>query len=236
MKKEFFMLSICLLSFITNNSASNDETGPEISKNFDLASFEGVSLSSSFDVSIEYGQQQQVTITGSEKFFKSLDLKVTNKVLSLNMKKGTYQNLNIKAKIVLPYFSFGEIVGSGDMSISSFSNLAELKLRLSGSGDIITNELYIKNNLDLEITGSGNVQINGSAQHSNISLTGSGTCKATHFKTNSNLTRITGSGNVKINAIKDIDVRLSGSGNLYYTGNPTIQQKITGSGKIKSHY
>lgn len=244
MKKGFFMLSICLFSFFTSNSSSNNKTntpselefGPEISKDFDLASFEGVSLSSSYDVSIEYGSQQKVTITGSEEFIKKIDLKVEKGILFLGMKKGKYPKLNIKATIVIPHLRFAEVVGSGDMVIASFSNMSDLELRLSGSGDITANkELYIKNNLDLEITGSGNIQVNGSALHSTISLVGSGTCKAAHFKTNSNVTKITGSGNVEINAAKEIDVRLSGSGNLYYKGNPAIQQKITGSGKVKSY-
>jgi hypothetical protein len=234
MKKGFFMLSICLSSFFTSSYTPNEETGPVISKDFDLAPFEGVSLVSSFDVSIEYGQQQQVTITGSEEFFEKLDLKVEKGVLFLGMKKGKYSKLNLKAKIVIPRLSFGEIVGSGDMLISNFSNLVDLKLRLSGSGDITaTKELYVKNNLEVQITGSGNVQINGSAQHSTISVTGSGECKAADFKTNSNLTRITGSGNVEINATKEVEVQLSGSGDLYYKGNPNIQQRITGSGNVK---
>jgi hypothetical protein len=236
MKKEFFMLSICLFSFFTSNSTPNEEIGPEISKNFEVASFEGVSLSSSFDVSIEYGQQQQVTITGSEEFFEKLNVEVHNGVLFLGMKKGKHKKLNIKATIVIPYLNFGEVLGSGDMVIANFSNLADLKLHLSGSGNITaTKELYIKNNLNLELTGSGDIQISGSALHSNISLIGSGTCKAAHFKTNSNLTKITGSGNVEINASKEVNIHLSGSGNLYYTGNPAIQQKVTGSGKVKSY-
>lgn len=234
MKKGFFMLSICLLSFFTSSCTPNDETGPEISKDFDLAPFEGVSLASSFDVSIEYGQQQQVTITGSEAFFEKLEVKVEKGILFLGMKKGKYSKLNLKAKITIPRLNFGEIVGSGDMLISNFSNLTDLKLRISGSGDITaTKELSIKNNLEVQITGSGDVQINGSAQHSTISITGSGECKSADFKTNSNLTRITGSGNVEINAAKAVEVHLSGSGDLYYKGNPSILQKITGSGNIK---
>jgi len=233
MNKFFFILSFSLSSFFSN-AAHPEETKPPISKNFDLASFQGVSLSSSFDVSIEYGQQQEVTITGSEAFFEKLEVKVEKGILFLGMKKGKYKNLDLKAKIIIPHLTFGGIVGSGDMIISNFSNLTDLKLRISGSGDITaTKELYVKNNLEVQITGSGDVQINGSAQHSAISVSGSGECKAANFKTNSNSTRITGSGNVEINAAKEVEVQLSGSGNLYYKGNPSIRQRITGSGNVK---
>lgn len=235
MNKVFFILSFSLSSFF-NQVAHSQETKPQISKKFDLAAFQGVSLSSSFDVSIEYGEQQEVTITGSEEFFKKLKVDVNQGVLFLGMEKGKYKNLDIKATIVIPILNLGEVTGSGDMLISNFSNLTHLDLRISGSGDIIaTKELYIKDNLNLVISGSGNIQVNGSAQHSNINLTGSGTCKSSNFKTNSNLTRISGSGNAEINALKEIKVQLSGSGDLHYNGTPAIEQEITGSGKVKSY-
>jgi hypothetical protein len=234
MNKVFFILSFSLSSFF-NHVAYSQETKPQISKKFDVAAFQGVSLSSSFDVSIEYGEQQEVTITGSEEFFKKLKVDVDQGVLFLGMKKGKYENLDIKATIVIPTLKLGEVTGSGDMLISNFSNLTHLDLRISGSGDIATKELYIKDNLNLVISGSGNIQVNGSAQHSNINLTGSGMCKSSNFKTNSNLTRISGTGNAEINALKEIKVQLSGSGNLHYNGTPAIEQEITGSGKVKSY-
>ncbi|WMX16493.1 MULTISPECIES: head GIN domain-containing protein [unclassified Aureispira] len=237
MKKGFFMFSICLLSFFTSNgNTSNEELGPQISKDFDLASFHGISLKSSFDVSVEYGQQQKVTITGSEEFFKNLEVTVKKGVLFLGMKKGNYPKLNLKAKIIIPQLKFGEVVGSGDLTISSFSNLENLKLQISGSGDIKTSqEVYIKNDLEARIVGSGDIKVIGSAAHSNIYLTGSGKCQLSQLKTNTNSTQITGSGSAKVNATKKIEVHLSGSGSLYYKGAPSIQQSITGSGKLKSY-
>lgn len=232
MKKELLVLCLALLPLYNYVFATDP-----ITKEFDFGTITEVALESSFDVSIKYGAKQKVVITGSEEHIEKLNVRLKGKRLLLGMKKGRYNNLNLKAEITIPYLDVAIVAGSGDMEVGAFDNLKNLGLIVSGSGNIITTStVTVKNTIDIKISGSGNIHVNGTASHSNILISGSGDSRATKLKTDSNSSLISGSGNAEIDATNKINANLSGSGNVYYTGSPDIERQEIGSGRVKPNY
>lgn len=236
MKAGLILFCISLFPFY-NKVVSATETDPIVTKELIFKTFDAVSLSSSFDVSIKHGTKQKVLITGPEELIKKLDAHLDEKTLLLKMQKGRYKKLNLKVEVTIPRLRGAFLQGSGDIDIATFTNLSNLKLMVTGSGDINTvGKLIIKDKVDIKITGSGDISVKGTASHSNVALTGSGDCKTSNLKTTSNSSSILGSGNIEVNASQRIEVKILGSGDLYYSGNPSIEHKITGSGKVQKQH
>ncbi len=145
------------------------------------------------------------------------------------------KNKKVKVTITLPRLQAGTTAGAGDISIASSSNLEGLKLVASGSGSIITTgELQIKDLLTAKVTGSGSIKVRGTAERSEVGLSGSGFYEASNLETNSSTIIITGSGSVQTHTTKQLVAQLSGSGNLYYKGKPVVQKKVSGSGRVRA--
>ena len=232
MKKELFVLCLVLLPLYNYVFAGNPTT-----KEFNFDAITEVALESSFNVSIKYGAKQKVVITGSDEHIEKLNVRLKGKRLLLGMKKGRYNNLNLKAEITIPYLDMAIVAGSGDMEIGAFDNLSNLGLIVSGSGNIITTStVAVQNTVDIKISGSGNIRVNGTASHSNILISGSGDSRASKLKTSSNNSLISGSGNAEIDVTNKLSATLSGSGNVYYTGAPAIDRQEIGSGRVKPNY
>lgn len=218
--------------FLFGHSKSMTEENHPITKMYEVPSFEGVSLAASYDVSVEYGAKQEVSITAPEHLMDKVVVKVKNNVLILDLKKGKYHNPQIKAKVILPKLTHASVAGSGEMRVATFSG-QQLRLVVTGSGDLNTAELYVKEQLEIILSGSGSIRTQGNASHSNIKLTGAGNCEASQLTTQTNNTIITGSGSVSIDAQHRIQANLMGSGSLYYQGEPEIEQSSLGSGKVR---
>lgn len=230
------MLAASLVLLFSRLPAMNETTDPIAKKTYtDLSNFEGVALLSSYDVSVQYGDEHKVILEGAEKWIKKATIKVENKVLYLDLKKGKHNDVQLKATVILPRLSYAAVMGSGELRINAFSNLEQLAVVANGSGDIYTaGELYIKGDINIHMAGSGTVRLKGSASHSDIQIMGSGNCEAAQLATLTNVTQIMGSGTATIQAREHVKARLMGSGNLYYEGAPTIEQVVSGSGKVRN--
>lgn len=218
--------------FLFGHSKSTTEESHPTTKMYEVPSFEGVSLAASYDVSVEYGAKQEVSITAPEHLMDKVVVKVKNNVLILDLKRGKYQSPQIKAKVILPKLTYASVTGSGEMRVATFSS-QQLRLVVTGSGDLNTAKLQVGEQLEMTLSGSGAIRTQGNASHSNIKLTGSGSCQASQLATQTNNTIITGSGSVSIDAQHRIQANLMGSGSLYYQGEPEVEQYISGSGKVR---
>lgn len=227
------LVSTCAFFLFGPSKNAMEESHP-ITKTYEVSSFDGVSLAASYDVSVEYGTKQEVTVTAPEHLMDKVVVKVKNNVVVLGLKKGNYQQLDIKAKVVLPKLNYGAVTGSGEMRIAPFSS-QRLILMVSGSGDLNTDQLQVSEQLGITISGSGSVRTKGTTAHSAIKITGSGSCQAVQLATQTNHTLITGSGSATVAVQEYVKAQLMGSGSLYYEGTPKIEQSTLGSGKVRVH-
>jgi len=205
------------------------------SKTFDLAPFHSLAVASSFNTKISYGNVQEVTVEGNAALIEKLDVQVKNGILTLKMKRGNYNNIDLKFTIVMPTLKEAQLLGSGNIDIGEFKQLEHLKLTLAGSGNIKSSaQLNIQGQLSASIAGSGNICLNGAAGSADISIAGSGDCKMKNFVTDQSKIAISGSGAVNIHAKRHLTVNISGSGDVRYNGQPKIKQQIQGSGSVSA--
>ena len=234
MKITLSTLALFLLtSFSLMAQGSIKGSGPVITKEIKVPSFEGIHLSFSGNVVIRPGSTQKVEVKGQENLIDNISTNVKDKVWDIDFNANRVSNMKeLIVYITIPRLTSIAIVGSGDvMTEGSFDNGNMMDVAISGSGDLKLNTKVSK--INLAISGSGDAKINGSATESNLSITGSGDISGYEFNTQAANVSIVGSGDCKVSVSNELNVSIIGSGDVYYKGSPgKVKQNILGSGEV----
>jgi len=86
--------------------------------------------------------------------------------------------------------------------------------------------------LEVNLAGSGDIFLRGFADHTDLTISGSGTIHAYDLEQNNCLVNISGSGNMYVFVNELLDVHITGSGDVNYRGTPDVRTRITGSGSV----
>ncbi|HEV2478491.1 MAG TPA: DUF2807 domain-containing protein, partial [Puia sp.] len=106
-----------------------------------------------------------------------------------------------------------------------------MRVRNSGSG-VIAIELNA-DQLDMSMSGSGNIEVKGRANQLKCNVSGSGSVRGDDLAVEEHSEiHVSGSGSCTITTNGVIDGRISGSGGINYAGNPsTVNVSHSGSGR-----
>jgi len=121
--------------------------------------------------------------------------------------------------------------GSGGIRTDNPFKTAAMRVRNSGSGGIAL-ELEA-DRLDMSMSGSGNIQVRGHANQLECNVSGSGSIQASDLtiREHSEI-HVSGSGSCSITTNGVIDGSISGSGGINYGGNPSeVNVSHSGSGR-----
>ena len=210
--------------------------GPLVTKELTTNSYDGISVTASFYVSLVKGKEGKITIKTQENLLEYISIEVENNELVIQTKKGfnfSYQKgQKIEITVPIEAISFANLAGSGD--IISFIELESqnFKTNLVGSGDIkimVNCETLVAN-----LSGSGDIKLKGKVKNIELNLSGSGDIEALDVQSENAKAIVAGSGDIEVNCTEFIEAKVSGSGEIKYKGNPKKQDtQVAGSGSIK---
>ena len=236
MKKLLFLLFafIAVGSFAQQEKIKGD--GNLKKETREVSNFTGIYVSGNVNVDLTYGDSKNITVEADANVLPYIEtvvengnlvIKTRNKV-SINTRNKIVVHASLKQLARLRVSGSGNIVGTGD-----FSNDSRTDIAVSGSGNINI-AMNSFNETKINISGSGNVTLKGkSTNNIDANISGSGSIDCTEVACNDVFAHVSGSGNIKVHANKSIDAKVSGSGNIYYKGSATnINLKSSGSGKI----
>ena len=169
-----------------------------------------------------------------ENIFKSLNVRIENHQLILDVKKDSIIRPS-KLTIYTSSHNLNQVTvtGSGDIRLKGEVNAVDFKVDVIGSGIFLSDSLLC-NNITARITGSGKMQLTGASNHSLFSINGSGNIHAFDYFVQELNCRIIGSGNIEALVMNQLEANLTGSGYLFYRGDPqSVDKKIIGSGKVQ---
>ncbi|CAM2832631.1 GIN domain-containing protein [Skermania piniformis] len=86
--------------------------------------------------------------------------------------------------------------------------------------------------LAAKITGTGTVTPIGTADHLDLTFTGTGNFAGENLQTRTAQVMLTGVGNVTTAVSEHLDANLTGTGRITYLGNPSVSKNITGVGTV----
>jgi hypothetical protein len=203
---------------VTGNGNSKKETR-------DASGYTAVHSAGAFDVDINYGTSNSITIEADENLLPYIETEVKDNKLLIKNKKGYSLKSKNKMRITvsLTKMTGVQLSGSGNIKGNgAFSNDGDTEIGISGSGDI-----------DLQFASFGSLEAKISGKI-NAAVSGSGNIDAFDVSANDVQARVSGSGNVNVTANKSIEASISGSGNVVYRGSATdVKSKSSGSGKVR---
>jgi len=217
-------------------------TGPIVTQEFDVASFDKVEAATVIDVDIVQGDSIKVVAEGNENIMNYLEIKVVNNKLRVDLVHGSFGNFDMKVYVTMPTVSEIEIESTGDIYAEGFTGLRSLKVKSSSTGKFssdgifdIAGDLNIVSSstgsisldvncqdIDARISSTGSVTIAGNCTFQTIDLNSTGNYNAYELVSKECVVESSGTGDAKVNVSDDLDVTIRSVGNVYYKGNPRI--------------
>ncbi|MCA6078788.1 head GIN domain-containing protein [Fulvivirga sedimenti] len=212
------------------DEACISESGPIVSREINLSSFNSFTLMGSGNVYITQGPEQKVVIEAASNVIDLMNRDVRGGHWDIYNRECIRNIRELNIYITIPDIQFIGLSGSGRITSQNTLITQDLEIVLSGSGDI--NAAVQADDINNSISGSGNIELFGETDHSSLKISGSGSYRSFGMESRTSNVNITGSGNAQVHAVEALDVRISGSGSVYYEGNPQLTISITGSGKV----
>lgn len=210
MKYTIALISVCAL--LMGCSCTKDFGNPT-TKNYAInGTFNGLSVSHAFDVTVSDGVSD-VVVTVGEKAHDLLDIYVKNGVLHIGFKSIT--GYNGTAKAVIPTSVIHDLSLSGASSFTGDLSGNEVDVDLSGAstfrGNVVTSEI------DIELSGASEATIVGSdVSKMEIELSGASDLSAEYLEVQSVEGNISGASKADVTCCTSLRVNLSGGSTLTY--------------------
>jgi hypothetical protein len=210
--------------------------GDVVTRTLNLDDFTGFANAIAADIYVQQGDEQEVTIKAQENIIENIDLNhVYGGFWTIEFDRLVRRAEPVKIYITVPTLDRVKISGAGEIfGESSFSNLSDLELVISGAGNMDLD--FDCENLDVAVSGAGQLDLSGSANTLKAVISGAGGIRAFDLSTTDTEFRISGAGSGRLTVSDYLKATITGSGNLYYRGDPETDVHITGSGKVmKDH-
>ena len=234
--KKITVLLVLLLSIYTGQ-AQNDKNlvFDANAEARTIKDFSAVEVSGAIDLYLSQGKEEAVAVSaGNQEAVSRIKTEVRNGKLHIyfdgrgwNWK--TWSNNN-KMKAYVTFIALHRIEASGACNIKTAEMFStdDLKIQLSGASDF-TGELKAVN-LKLDGSGASNFKVTGTAEKTDISL--SGACEVRAYELKSDYCKIEASGasSVRITCNKELSAEASGGSNIFYKGNGSVREINTSGG------
>lgn len=214
------------------------DSGPTISKNYQVGAFQQIEVAGPYDVDVRTGSNVSVAAKGSEKLLEKTVVEVKGDKLVIHPERrhgwfswGWSTHGSASFVITVPQLTGATIAGSGDIKVDKVQG-ASFDGSVAGSGGLEVAALDVQQ-LKLAIAGSGSAKGGGKAQSGKYDIAGSGDIDAGAVQSQDVKVGIAGSGSVKAHATGTADIDIMGSGDVDVTGGAKCKISKAGSGDVR---
>jgi hypothetical protein len=209
-----------------------------ITEERDVSGFTGIDMGTFGKVVITQGEDESLTIKGSDNVVPLVKTTVRGGVLSIEMDENINPLGVNNAEDVLSF-----TITVKDMSSLAVSGLADVEmgsldlhadaLDMSGAGHVQLSELAAQG-VDITMSGLGGVEVAGEATHATINISGAGEVDAGDLECQTADVTISGLGTATVWVTDELTGNISGAGNVRYYGDPATNTESTGVGQFES--
>jgi hypothetical protein len=208
-----------------------------ITEERNVSDFSGIEVRSFGKVILSQGDNESVTIRGSDNIVPIIQTSVRGGNLVIQTKEnieitGLHDENVPTFTIVVKDLSSLSISGAADIEMGSLST-SKLEVTMSGAGQFVLDQL-LADSLNIMLSGFGNVEISGEVAKAWIDISGAGNVEADDLKIQTADITIPGMGNATLWVTEQLTGNISGGGSVSYYGNPQTDVETTGFGQFKS--
>lgn len=204
-------------------------SGTEKTEKRQLAAFNELEITGSFNVTLVQDSTSSVTITTDDNIVSVIKTDVSGDKLKISSDKKNLCSTK-EIAITIGVRNIKSIAASGAVELASNGrlNMGDLKLNLSGATKI--NLDVVAANIETEAKGVSEVTLKGQARSHEIEFSGSGDLKAFDLVTGNYSIESSGQSNCEINVLNELNIHTTGAAEIKYKGTPTkINKNKTGA-------
>lgn len=207
-----------------------------ITESRDVSGFTKINMTAFGKVVITQGENESLTIEGSDNIVPLIRTTVVNGTLTIETTKN-FTLLNLDARyltftITVKDLSEINFSGAGQILMDSLSTTS-FDLILSGAGDVNIGQIAAEK-LDVNLSGLGSLEIAGKVTEAKIEISGAGGVNAGDLECQTATINISGLGGVTVWVTDQLSGNISGGGSVSYYGSPQLDTTTTGLGKYNS--
>lgn len=211
--------------------------GMAVSQILELPPFRKIKVGVDAKVMLTQGPEQIVELRAQPNILAAIinDSRMKNDCFDFRVKGCIEETVPIELDITLPILEAVTVDSDSKVfTTNTFHNLTALRLDAVGDADFFM-AMQEVGQLALNAEGDGRYQLNGSAQHTTINISGDARVENYDLRTQLCDIRISGDGKCQVTVDKKLHVRISGDGEVYYRGNPVVSLNLSGDGRVKQY-
>ena len=180
-----------------------------------LPEFDSIKSRSAFNIVIDAGQPQSVTIKGSEKFTSRIVTEVVDRELIISYKEKNSFRISDDMQVII-----------------KISDLR--KLKIEGAGLTKINNIN-NDNFSVAYEGAGMLVMTGKTKNLSLNAQGVGMIEAKNLIADQASVNVEGVGSVSVYAKDKLSASVQGIGSLTYYGKPkSLSKSVDGIGSIRA--
>ena len=187
--------------------------GPVVTKTFDLADFDNITLNGGCDINLIQQNEFLVSVEANEEVFEHLDYYVDGNTLVLDTKEHvTIMAQKFNLTIGLPVMKALVVNGAGDVDLKNgYSSAEDMKIEINGAGDFDFTGVKVPA-LSIAVNGAGDIDINSmEVQELSLAVNGAGDAKVSGKADRASFT-VAGVGGIDARNLDCEDIETSKSG------------------------
>jgi len=221
-----------LVIALTLNSCIDvlDGNGEVVKEKRTISSFNKIDISGAYEVLINQGNDERLTIEADENLLEIIETEVRNNTLYISSKQAIGNAEALKLYITAVNLEDIDVSGAVKLSNKGTFEAKKLAIEVSGAG-VIDVDVAVENLL-IDMSGASETNLKGSSDNFEISISGAGELTAKKFRTENTTIDISGAGSATVFANKTLNVSVSGAGSIEYKGSPKLTKDISGAGSV----
>jgi hypothetical protein len=232
---------VLLFSFISLSSCISSQSfvpvkgkGASVDRNYTVSGFNGIDVSSGFDVILIQGNSEGVVLTAQENLFEHITVKVDQGILKIYTENNIMATQPLKARITYKSIGSLKVSGGGDVTGETPVNVPRLDLALSGGGDL--SAVINTDELSCHISGGGDAAIKGKIKKYDLGMSGGGDIQS-EITATTVYCDISGGGDIVLKCMDKAtegSIKISGGGDLTLDINADkLYCSVSGGGDAK---
>ena len=225
-----------------------DDSGPAVTRIYDMTGFTGVEAGYAFKVDIARSDNYSISVTINEKIADHLRVSKIGDTLKIGLKEPVWNvHSRPRVTITLPDLRRLELSGAAEGNVKGFKSSNYFDLEVSGAsnldidmeaGDFKVNVSgasrlsgYLKaSRSNIEVSGASRITLTGSGGDTKIDVSGASQANLENYTVANADVELSGAGQADMNISGRLDADLSGASHLEYGGKPTLGRTDTSGG------
>lgn len=226
MKNKLLLLAFLLLATSVSQAQWGKRVkgnGDETAETREVGTYERLSVSHIFKVTLVPGAEGRLTIKGDENLLPYVITSVSGGRLKITVEKGVQLQPSKGSsgiRVQVPVTDLDEVTVSGAADIYSEGKFSFGNFRAESSGASEMHLALSASEIRVQTSGASEMDLEGSTGRLDVRSSGASNFHAYDLEADHVEAQVSGAADVRVNAAKSLNAQASGAGNIRYKGNP----------------